>query len=171
MNKKLTVLIDINDCGAAAQDPHNNYCTSLLAVGTSLEAVEVANQEVAIIITEVHPITKAVLPAFTSGTGSSFCPTTVAVLFEPILPYLPKVVVMDVALLVIKTDTGAGTDRAIAEDRGNVHPSTTHIELLPHSSLKATKVPLATILCKQLALLIGLADKVHQVEILPVGEL
>ena len=80
---------------------------------------------------------------------SSFCPTTVAVLFEPILPYLPKVVVTDVALLVIETDTGAGTDRAIAEDRGHVHPSTTHIELLPHAPLKATTVPFATILCKQ----------------------
>ena len=67
----------------------------------------VANQELAIIIAEVHAVAFAVAEHFAIGTFVFLHPITMAVFLETIVPNVPETILVDVALMVVGANAGA----------------------------------------------------------------
>ena len=74
-------------------------------------------------------------------------------------------------MFVIKPDTGAGTDGAIAENRSNIDSCTAVVKLVANFPLETSKIALASVLSMYLPLLVGLADKGHEVVVLLIRQL
>ena len=60
-----------------------------------------AHQQVAIIITEVHPIPLAIAEHLALFTITLLCPFTLAINLETIVPNLPETVFVDIPLIII----------------------------------------------------------------------
>ena len=62
----------------------------------------------AVFSAEVHAATLAVAEEFTVVARCKFAhPLTIAVWLEAVLPHIPEIVVVDIALVVLATHTGA----------------------------------------------------------------
>ena len=77
---------------------------------------EVALYEVAVIVVEMHAVAFAVAEHLAVGTVAFACPVAVSVHLEAVFPYVPDVVLVDVALIETAANRGAGRDAAIDED-------------------------------------------------------
>lgn len=63
--------------------------------------MEMAVHEVAIGVSQVHAVTFAVSPEGAVGTYAASHPLPVAIDFVAVLPYVPQVILIDVALCVV----------------------------------------------------------------------
>ena len=66
-----------------------------------------ADEEVLVVVVEVHAIALAVLPHLAVSTIALFRPCTVAELLEAVLPHIPEVVTIDVSLREVRSHRGA----------------------------------------------------------------
>ena len=71
----------------------------------------------------MHAIALAITPHLTSLTNSVLHPFMVSVHLILVLPYIPKVVVVDIALMVVAPDAEAARYGSVGEDRGHVDAS------------------------------------------------
>ena len=72
-------------------------------------------------ITEMQAGAFAVAPVFARLAVADFCPTAVAHDLVAVLPYIPQVVFIDVALDVVATEARACRDASVAKHGRNVH--------------------------------------------------
>ena len=72
-----------------------------------------AEQQPTFVVAQVQAVSFAVTPVATVFAVACLHPVVVAMRLEAMLPDIHEVVLVDVALLVVRTDAGAGTDAAI----------------------------------------------------------
>ena len=72
------------------------------------KATDVAEQESAFAVTEMHAVALTVAEEPTVGTRTSTHPCTVAIGLEAMFPYIHEIVLVDIALVVVAADAGAG---------------------------------------------------------------
>ena len=61
----------------------------------------VTKQQLLVVIVQVHPAALAIFPQITVGTLPFLCPATITVLLKAVLPHIPQVVLVDIALMKI----------------------------------------------------------------------
>ncbi len=74
---------------------------------------QVAVHQVAVGVAEVHAVAFAVAPEGAVGAFACLHPGAVAIWLELILPYLPEIILIDIALPIISPDTGASPDSTV----------------------------------------------------------
>lgn len=102
-----------------------------------------AAEQLLIVVVEVQAAAFAVAVYLAMGTLALAGPGAVAHLLEAVLPHIPDVVAIDVALREIATDTGAARDIAIAQHRHHLHAGATVEELVAHLPLIVAQKALA----------------------------
>ena len=68
----------------------------------------------------METITQTVAPHLAVGALVGLHPTTVAVHLKLLLPYLPKAILVNVALVIVAADAETSRDGAIGQHRGDV---------------------------------------------------
>ena len=131
----------------------------------------VAEHQILIIIVEMHSVTLAVLPHCAVGTLTLASPLPIAELCEAILPHIPEIVVIDIALSKVCADTCATRDISIHTNRSSRHTRITLKRSRAHRHFVASKKTLATIRSNDFTLFSAPLDKAHQLSILLIGEL
>ena len=110
-----------------------------------LQPLQVAEEEVTVAVVQVHTVALAVAEKGTVGTHTFFHPATIAEGLEAVLPHVHEVVAVDVALVVVGTDAGAGGDRAVRQNGGDTDAGIAGVEAIAHLALVATEKALATV--------------------------
>ena len=72
-----------------------------------------ADEQVLVIVVEVHAVALAVLPHLAVGALALLRPCTVAELLEAVLPHIPEVILIYITLREVGTYAGAARDIAI----------------------------------------------------------
>ena len=74
-----------------------------------------------VLVVEVHTVAVAVAPCFTLCASAFSRPTAVAVTLKAGVPYLPKVVLVDISLVKVGSNTRAARDGAVYAYAGNAY--------------------------------------------------
>jgi len=74
-----------------------------------------AEDEIAVIVSEVHAIALAVFPIFAIGAIAFTHPRSIPIEFESLLPDVHKVILIDIALMIICPYAGASGNTAVAK--------------------------------------------------------
>ena len=119
-----------------------------------------------VVVVEVHTVTLAEFPHLAILAESFVCPLAVAELLKAILPHLPDVVGVDVALVEARADARTARNRAIDLDAHNAHARLAAKEVVPHLGLIPSEETLASVVTLDAPLLAGCFDELHQPTIL-----
>ena len=68
--------------------------------------MQMAEQQFTFLVTQVHTVSPAIAEVLARGAFACPHPFTVAVRVETVFPYVHKVVLVDVALMIVGTDAG-----------------------------------------------------------------
>ena len=82
-----------------------------------LKAVQMAEEQLAVVVAQMHATAATVAEIATVGTLVAPHPLAIAIGLETAFPNLHEIVVVDVALMIVGTQTGTGTDGSVAHDR------------------------------------------------------
>ena len=92
----------------------------------------------------MHTVSEAVFEHFTVFAHPLSCPTAVTEKLETVIPHIPEVIVVYVALpKTFAVNVGTGADSAVDKHRGDVYASVTEIGRLPHLAFVWTEVTFA----------------------------
>lgn len=130
-----------------------------------------ADKQISIIVVEVHTVALAILPHLALGALALTRPIAVTELLEAVLPHIPKVVAVDVALREVGTYTRAARNIAIDTYRGDAEARVALEGRLTSLQLVATEEALAAIRYANAPLAAAIVDKLHKVGKLLVVEL
>ena len=133
-----------------------------------------AAEEVAVVVVEVEAGTFAVAPDFAAFALVLVRPAAVAHHLEAVLPHVPEIVTVDVALVHVAAHRGAAADGAVATYGGYVNARTALEEVVTNLLLifaQEAFAGVADINDCLIVLLAALADKVEDATELLVGEL
>ena len=117
----------------------------MLARRLLYQAVVVAEEEVFVVIVEMHAVALAVLPHLTVGTLAPLRPGAVAELLEAVLPHIPEVILIYITLREVGAHACAARDIAINANGGYRNASIAHIEVVAHLGLVASQEALASV--------------------------
>ena len=81
--------------------------------------MQMAEQQLAFLVAQVHAVSSAVAKVLARGALACPHPFTVAVGVETVFPYVHKVVLVDVALMIVGTDAGARRNRPVYQYRAD----------------------------------------------------
>ena len=112
---------------------------------SSLQPLQMAEEEVTVAVMQVHAVTLAIAEKGTVGTHTFFHPVTIAEELETVLPHIHEFIVVDVALMVVGTDAGTGGYRAVRQNGGDTDAGVAGVEAIAHLALVATEEALATV--------------------------
>ena len=84
-----------------------------------LNLKEVAGEHLPTVTAQVHRATLAVTPDLALGTFIGFHPFAVTIRLEAILPYIPEIILVYIALMVVTANAKASRDGAVAENGCN----------------------------------------------------
>ena len=124
-----------------------------------------------LLISEVQTRTFAVAPVFTFFAIVNLGPAAVAHHLVAVLPYIPQVVLVDVALDVISTQARAGRNAAVTKHGRNVHASAAEERVVAGVFLVAPEEPFAAVVHVDDVHLLHIADKVEYLAEFLVREL
>ena len=108
-----------------------------------LEHLVVAIHQLPLVVTKVHAATLAELPHLAILALILLGPLTVAELLEAVLPHIPELVPIYIALSVVGSHACASRDIAIDTYRGYIPARSAHVEVITYESLVATQEALA----------------------------
>ena len=94
--------------------------------------MDVTEQETAFSIAQMHTIALAIAEEGAIVTLACAHPLTVAIGLETMFPHIHEVVLVDVALVVVATNAGAGRDGAVDQDGTNGDACLTGVEVVAH---------------------------------------
>ena len=120
------------------------------------------HQQILVVIVEVHTVTLAVLPHLTVGALTLLGPCSIAELLEAILPHVPEVILIDVALRKVGTHACATRYVAIHANRGYTNTRIALERIGANAHLVATQEALTAVRHLHTPLLITLLDKLHK---------
>ena len=119
----------------------------------------------------MHAIAEAIAEVLTVCALVLAHPVAVAVGKETALPDVHEVVVVDIALLVVAADAGAGGDGAVDKDGADGDTSLAGVEVVAHLSLIVAEKSLAAVVYLKFALAAGLPNEVENAAELVAPEL
>ena len=131
----------------------------------------VADEQVFVIVVEVHTIALAVLPHLAVGALALLRPRAVAELLEAVLPHIPEVIPIDIALREVGAYRGAARNIAIHTDRGDANAGVALKGVGTNTHLVARNKAFARVRSLNTALFAALLDKLHKVGKLLIVEL
>lgn len=103
----------------------------------------VAGEQVAVVVVEVEAGAFAVAPDFAVFAFAFLGPAAVAHHMEAVLPHIPEIVLVDIALVHVAAHGGAAADGAVATDAGHVDPAAAVEEMVAHLLLVLAEETLA----------------------------
>lgn len=109
------------------------------------QPVVVAAKQVAVVVVEVETGALTVAPHLAVLTLVFPSPTSVTHDLKAVLPDVPKVILVDVALVHVATDGGAAADGAVATDTGHLHAAAAIEEMVADTLLVGTEEALTGI--------------------------
>ena len=119
---------------------------------------------------EVHASTLAVAEEFAVVARCKFAhPLAVAVWLEAVLPHIPEIVVVDIALVVLATHTGASRNTAVNQDGCDTHACGAMEEVVAYLQLIIGHKALAGVRDMQ-SLFAFLADIIQYLTVLLWGQ-
>ena len=121
-----------------------------------------AEEKFAVGVAEVHAVAFAVFPDFTGGALVFMHPGAVPEGLEACVPDFHEVILVDVSLMIIGSDTGAGGDAAVGKDGTNGDAGGADVEVAAHIALVIAQEPFAAVFGHNPALLTGGLDEIHQ---------
>ena len=124
-----------------------------------------------VVVVEVHTITLAVAPHLALLASPLMRPLAVAERLKAVLPHLPEVVFIDIALVEASADTRTARNSTIDLNTYNADARLTAKEVIPHLRLVAPEEALAGVVALDASLLAGMGDKLHQSSVLLCGKL
>ena len=130
------------------------------------QALVVAVEQVVVVVVEVHTIALTEFPHLAILTLAFASPLAVAERLEAVLPHLPDVVFIDIALVETRTDTRTARNCTIDLDTHDADARLTAKEIIPHLCLVATEEALAGVVTLDAPLLASVGNKVHQSTVL-----
>lgn len=121
-----------------------------------------AEQQFAVVISEVHAVAFAVAPVLAVFAVIRFHPLVIAMWLEAMFPNIHEIVLVDIALLVVVADACAGTDAAIHEHRSHRYACCAAEHPVANVSFVCSEEAFASVGSVYLAFLTSLADEVEQ---------
>lgn len=107
--------------------------------GERMEGVEMAEHEGTVFAAEVHATTFAVAEqTAVAARREPTHPCAIAIGHETMLPHVPKVIVVDIALIVLATNAGACRYAAVDEDRCDADTCRAVEEMIAHIAFVIT---------------------------------
>jgi hypothetical protein len=97
----------------------------------------VADQEFALVISQVHAVSFAIAVHLAIGTNVLLHPLAMAVSLEAVVPHLPEAVFVDISLIIVGTDARTTRDASVCQHRSHIHSGMTFIELVSDLSFIA----------------------------------
>ena len=120
-----------------------------------------------IFVPKVHSVALTVAEDVALGTDARTHPLAVAIDLVTILPYLPEIILVDVALMIVGTDAGTGSYRAVNEYRAHRDARLTTEEKVADVALVVTHKALAAVVYPDAFVLLAVTfDKLHQLTML-----
>ena len=117
--------------------------------------------QLAVRVTEVHSVALAPFPVLAVGAVVFPHPIPVTVGLEAMLPDIHKIILVDVALVIVRTDARAGGDRTVNQHGTDSNTGLAGIEMIPHITLIRAEEAFATITGLDPPLLSGLLDEIQ----------
>ena len=111
---------------------------------------------------QVHTVPFAKAERLAILAFSTTCPIAISEDLEAIVPHVHEIVLVDVSLLVIVSDTQTGGNAAINQDAGCRDTCLTDIEPVAHLRLILAQKALAGIFCMDSSLLTCFHDEIHK---------
>ena len=96
------------------------------------ESLDMAEQQLAVGITEMHATTFAITEILAGGTCLLLHPAAVTIGMIAVFPYLHEVVVVDVTLFIVAANAGAGRDGAVYQYGTDGDACLAGIEVVAH---------------------------------------
>ena len=94
---------NLKTCSAAKSAPcHQPILT--------LHLIQVAEEQLALLVTEMHTATLAIAEEVTLGTLLLAHPLPITIRLEALVPHLPEAILVDIALMIVGTDACARRD-------------------------------------------------------------
>ena len=134
-----------------------------------LKPVQMAEDEVAVIIAKVHAVTLAIAEPSTVSALILLHPRTVAIWLKAVLPHIYEIIFVNVALMVVGPDAAASGDGAVDKYRSHRKSGLACVEMIPDLPLIFSEKAFTAVACTYPALLPGLLYELHKpAETLPV---
>ena len=121
-------------------------------------------------VAEVHAVAEAIAPHLAVGTLAGLHPFPVTIHLKLVLPNIPKVVLIDISLMVVGTDAEASRNGAVGQDGGHIDASATRVIMVAHLALITSQKSVASIVYTYPPLLSSPFDEFHHLDELSVGE-
>ena len=121
-----------------------------------------AEEKFAVGVAEVHAVAFAVFPDFAGGALVFMHPRAVPEGLEACVPDFHEVILVDIALMVIGPDAGAGGDAAVGKDGAYCDACRTDIEMAAHIAFIIAQEAFAAIFGHNPAFFPGGLDEFHQ---------
>ena len=104
-----------------------------------------AAEQVSIVVVEMQPAAFAIAPHLARGTLVLLSPTAVAHHLEAVLPHLPKIVAIDIALVHVATHRCASAYGTVASYTGHIDSATALEKTIAHFLLVFTQKTFACV--------------------------
>ena len=121
-----------------------------------------AEEKFAVGVPQVHAVAFAVFPDIAGGAFVFMHPGAVPEELEAGVPDLHEIIRVDIALMVICPDAGAGGDAAVGEYGTDRDAGRADVEMAAYVALVIAQEPFAAIFGHNPALLTGGLDEFHQ---------
>ena len=129
-------------------------------------------EQVAVVVVEMETGALAVTPYLAALALTLLGPTAVAHHLKAVLPHIPEVVAVDIALVHVAAHRGAAADAAVTADAGHIDATTAIEEMVADLLLVFSKEALAGITDVDARIVLtALLNKVENAAELLVGEL
>ena len=117
-------------------------------------------------VVEVHSAAFAIAEKFTIGADASLCPRAVAEFLKLVVPHVPKIVFVNVALTENRPDAGTHRNVAVAHNRSHRHARLATIKIVADIVFVTSQKTFATV-TYVFALGATFYDKIHQLPSFP----
>ena len=134
------------------------------------KSLQVANHETAFVVAQVKAVAVTVAEETALGAVAGALPGVGAVGLVAVLPDVPELVLVDVALMIVGTDAGTGSDGAVGHDGADGDTRLAEEGKVAHLALVVAHESGATVGGVDAALAACLADEVEHAAVFLVAE-
>lgn len=118
----------------------------------------------------MHAVALAISEILAFGTVARTHPFAIAIGVELVFPHLHEVVFVDVPLMIVGADAGAGRDGAVYQHGTHCDACLTSVEMVAHFTLVVAKEALAAIIQTDASFASGGSDELRHASEIVVGE-
>ena len=130
-----------------------------------------AKQQISLPVTQMHAVSFAITEKLTVGTLPFAHPLAVTIRLIFVIPHLHKVILINIALMIVGTDAGTSRNSTVHQNRPYRYPCLTMEEMIAHISLIVSEETFTAISRLYPSLLARTFDKLHHPAKIPVRQL